>query len=251
MLLTNCVSVNTDKMEKVQIHPAHIVTGALQCTNTQRLYKETKWQTLKQRCDCHCICLFYKIVNGLTPSYLSSVLLERPAHGYNLRYSNDFPNILCRTNKYFDSFIPATISLWNGLDENVCQSETLEVFKNALNRHLSKPNPWFYNRPRKDAIHLTRFRLNCCNLNKDMFKFGLSVSNRCSCNTAVEDVFHFLFACPKYVVERDKLQTTVIQYAPFTMHTLLEGHDECSEEENRIIATSVRAYINETKRFST
>ena len=39
--------------------------------------------------------------------------------------------------------------------------------------------------------------------------------------------------------------------APFTMHTLLEGHDECSEEENRIIATSVLAYINETKRFST
>ena len=84
-----------------------------------------------------------------------------------------------------------------------------------------------------------------------MFKFGLSVSNRCSCNSSVEDVFHFLFACPKYVVERDKLQTTVIQYAPFTMHTLLEGHDECSEEENRIIATSVLAYINETKRFST
>ena len=87
-------------MEKVQIHPARIVTGALQCTNTQRLYKETKWQTLKQRHDSHCLCLFYKIVNGLTPSYLSSVLLERPAHGYNLRYSNDFPNILCCTNKY-------------------------------------------------------------------------------------------------------------------------------------------------------
>ena len=68
-----------------------------------------------------------------------------------------------------------------------------------------------------------------------MFKFGLPVSNRCSCNTAVEDVFHFLFACPKYVVERDKLQTTVIQCAPFTMHTLLEGHDECSEEENRLL----------------
>ena len=80
----------------------------------------------------------------ITPSYLSSVLLERPAHGYNLRYSNDFPNILCRTNKYFDSFIPATIRLWNGLAENVRQSETLELFKNALNRNLSKPNPWFY-----------------------------------------------------------------------------------------------------------
>ena len=118
---------------------------------------ETKWQTLKERLDCHCLCLFYKIVNCLTPSYLSSVLLERPAHGYNLRYFNDFSNILYRTNKYFESFIPATIRLWNGLAENVCQSETLEVFKNALNRNLSKPNPWFYIGPRKDAIHLTRF----------------------------------------------------------------------------------------------
>ena len=122
VLLTNCDSGNTDMMEKVQIQAARIVTGALQCT-TQRLYKETKWQTLKQRRDCHCLCLFYKIVNGLTPSYLSSVLLERPAHGYNLRFSNDCPNILCRTNKYFDSFIPATIRLWNGLAENVRQSD--------------------------------------------------------------------------------------------------------------------------------
>ena len=47
VLLTNCGSANTDKMEKVQIQTARIVTGALQCTNTQRLYKETKWQTLK------------------------------------------------------------------------------------------------------------------------------------------------------------------------------------------------------------
>ena len=54
VLLTNCGLVNTDKMEKVQIQAARIVTEALQCTNTQRLYKETKWQTLKQRRDCHC-----------------------------------------------------------------------------------------------------------------------------------------------------------------------------------------------------
>ena len=38
---------------------------------------ETKWQTLKERLDCHCLCLFYKIVNCLTPSYLSSVLLGK------------------------------------------------------------------------------------------------------------------------------------------------------------------------------
>ena len=50
---TNCGSVNTDKMEKVQIQAARIVTEGLQCTNTQRLYKETKWQILKEKRDCH------------------------------------------------------------------------------------------------------------------------------------------------------------------------------------------------------
>ena len=29
-----------------------------------------------------------------------------------------------------------------------------------------------------------------------------------------------------------------MQYAPFTMHTLLRGYDECSEKENRVIASA-------------
>ena len=48
VLLTNCGSVNTDKMEEVQIQAARIVTGTLECTNTQRLYNKTSGKHLKK-----------------------------------------------------------------------------------------------------------------------------------------------------------------------------------------------------------
>ena len=92
--------------------------------------------------------------------------------------------------------------------------------------------------------------MKCCHLNKDMHKFGLVESPTCSCNTGMEDIFHYLFVCPKHVIEWDKLQSVVLRYAPFTLHTLLEGSDQCSEMENGVIASAVITYIKDTKRFS-
>ena len=250
ILLTNCGTINNDKMEKIQIQAARIVTGAIQSTSVQRLYQETKWQTLKARREQHCLCLFYKIVNGLTPSFLSDIVPVQPQHRYNLRNLAIVPSMLCCTNRFLESFFPYTIKLWNKLPENIRQSKTLDKFKQSLTKNITKPRPWFYYGPRKESIYYARLRMKCCTLNKDMHKFGLVESPTCSCNTGVEDTFHYLFVCPKYVIERDKLQSVVLRYAPFTLHTLLEGSDQCSKMENGVIASAVITYIKNTKRFS-
>ena len=62
--------------------------------------------------------------------------------------------------------------------------------------------------------------------------------------------FPFFFVCQKYTIFRDILQTQVIRYAPFTLHTLLSGSTDYSEKENSEIVSSVLQYINDTKRFS-
>jgi hypothetical protein len=249
VLLRNCGTVNEQKLERVQLHAARIITGALQTTGTCQLYKETKWQTLRERRDYHSLCLFYKMHNGLTPDYLSSLIPEQPRHRYDLRHGTSTEAFLCRTNKLAESFLPSTIKLWNNLPEYVRQSNNLEHFKQALKHNVVKPNPLYYVGPRKYAVHLARFRMNCSTLNKYLHKFKLIPSNTCSCNTGVEDAFHYFFACPNYIIQRNKLQTFVLQYAPFTMHTLLEGSSDCSEEVNSCIVSSVLQYIEETGRF--
>ena len=250
VLLTNCGSVNAKKLEKVHLQAARIVTGAVQPTQLEQLHKETGWQTLAERRDIHCLCLFYKIVNGLTPSYLSELVPVQPVHSYNLRNMTGIQNLFCRTSRFHESFIPYATTLWNNLSGEVRHSETLIIFKNTLKKNIVKLNQLYYIGPRKDAIQLARLRMNCSTLNKHMFKFGLTNSDRCSCNQGVEDTFHFFFVCPKYTIFRDILQTQVIRYAPFTLHTLLSGAADCSEKENSEIVSSVLQYINDTKRFS-
>ena len=130
---------NTQKLEKVQVHAARIVTGALQTISIQHLYKETGCKALSARRYYHCLCLFYKITNGLTPAFLSSLIPDQPQHRYNLRNATGIPTLPCRTNRFSESFIPATIKLWNGLPENVRQSETLNIFKQTLTQNLQNP----------------------------------------------------------------------------------------------------------------
>ena len=129
VLLTNCGSVNAKKLEKVQLQAARIVTGALQPTPLAQLYKETGWQTLAERHDIHCLCLFYKIVNGLTPSYLSELVPVQPVHSYNLRNMTGIQNLFCHTSRFHESFIPYVTTLCNNLSGEVRHSETLIIFK--------------------------------------------------------------------------------------------------------------------------
>ena len=134
VLLTNCGSVNAEKLEKVQLQAARIVTEALQPTQLEQLYKETGWQALEERRDIHCLCLFYKNVNGLTTSYLSELVPAQPVHSYNLRNMTGIQNLFCRTSRFHESFIPYATTLWNNLSGEVRQSETLVIFKNTLKK---------------------------------------------------------------------------------------------------------------------
>ena len=69
-----CCDNVSDLLESVQYEFAKIVTGAMKGTGRQRLLEELAWERLRTRRLVHKLVLFFKIVNDLTPSYLSDLL---------------------------------------------------------------------------------------------------------------------------------------------------------------------------------
>ena len=66
-----CSDTESDLLDSVQYEAGKIVTGAMKWTSRQRLMCELGWEELKTRRAIHKLTLYFKIVNNLTPQYLS------------------------------------------------------------------------------------------------------------------------------------------------------------------------------------
>ena len=85
--------------ELIKLEAARISTGATKLVSVANLYIETGWKTLDARRNKHKLVFFYKMLNDLTPPYLSSIVppLVQNASRYNLRNSNHTQTIASRT----------------------------------------------------------------------------------------------------------------------------------------------------------
>ena len=70
----NCTQYEANELEKSQNEAARIVTGATRLVFVDLLYTETGWDTLISRRNKHKIITFHKMLNGLSPLYLSALL---------------------------------------------------------------------------------------------------------------------------------------------------------------------------------
>lgn len=70
----NCTQYEKYQLDKIQNEAARIATGATSLVFINSLYKEVGWESLEVRRNKHKLCLFYKMSNNLTPSYLSSLV---------------------------------------------------------------------------------------------------------------------------------------------------------------------------------
>ena len=73
----NCSIENKRNLECIQIEAARIITGATKLCSIQKLYDDTGIQTLQKRRNNHKLFQLYKILNGLTPQYLQSLIPQR------------------------------------------------------------------------------------------------------------------------------------------------------------------------------
>ena len=109
--------------------------------------------------------LFYKVINGLVPPYLS--LLLPPLLGenstYPLRNSDHNQNIKSKSQLYYNSFLPSAIREWNSLDASLKSFQSVTSLKSLSKRKLV-PSYYYYGNRKSQILH-TIIRTNCGSLN--------------------------------------------------------------------------------------
>ena len=122
------------QLEAIQIEAARTITGATKLCSITRPLDDLGWESLQSRRNKHKLTIFYKIMNGLTPNYLSDLLppLFHETTSYNLRNSNHIQTVHADTNLFFNSFIPSTIRAWNSLSDDIKSASSVASFKYRL-----------------------------------------------------------------------------------------------------------------------
>ena len=169
-----------------------------------------------------------------------------------LRNSNNYQTIARRTEIYAKSVIPSALSMWNDLETEIRESDSLQMFKNKLKRKYKRPDvPAYYiTGERFPSVHHTRMRYKCSNLNADLFNNHIKNTQTCECGAEIEDAEHYLFKCPRYRTERIQLFTETRAYHPLNVNKLLFGFANLNDEQNNTIFKHVHKFIKNTKRFS-
>jgi hypothetical protein len=250
IIWSNCTKYEKDELEKIQLEAARIATGATKLVSRQFLYDETGWEPLENRRLQHCLILFYKMVNNITPSYLSSLIPNRQQseESYVLRNHNNLPTPFCKTSLYKESFLPSTINRWNDLPINIRESPTLPSFKRAISpKSPSKPQHLYHGNRKYQVLHL-RLRTLCSGLNKHLYDKNIVNSALCHCGS-VEDNQHYFFHCPSYDDQRDLLLSVVSQLCTPSVKVLLYGNPMLDLQSNIAIIEAVHQFIKTTKRL--
>ena len=143
ILFDSCSKILSDKLESVQRQAALTCSGAYRRTKHVSLLDEMGWESLEVRRRVQKLILFYKCTRGLVPQYLCSLLTQRigDTSHYNLRNQDDYRELPFRTVRFKKSFIPSSISLWNKLQLDVRNIQTLSGLKSKLREmHYKKIN---------------------------------------------------------------------------------------------------------------
>ena len=113
----NCTTYEKIELDKIQNEAGRVVTGATKLVSIEDLYNDTKWEKLECRRQKHRLILFYKMVNGLTPAYLSTLVPPyiNDVSRYSLRNANNIQAVAARSSLYSNSFLPTAIREWNEL----------------------------------------------------------------------------------------------------------------------------------------
>ena len=247
-----CSNQESEKLEKLQLAAARIVTGLTSLASRDSLYFETGWEPLIVRRRVKLKTIMYKIYHNLVPDYLQNILPSIRSHesNYVTRQSQNYSIPKCRLNIYKSSFVPLAIDEWNSVPMEIRQSSSINSFKQRL--HVpKKPRPSYFSYGERywNIIH-TRLRHKCA-LNNDLFRCNIIDSPLCSCGKT-EDAYHFFFSCTKYSASRNDLFNAVFKIDNLHIvdtHVLLWGDNSISIDDNVKLFSNVQLFIKRSGRF--
>ena len=192
----------------------------------------------------------YKIVNNIVPLYLSELLLSRinDTVEHNSRNGSNFRSIHARTEQFKNSIILDGIKNWNRLSSDAKYIKNSQAFNRRI---TTKPeqNKLYNGFTRILNIAHAQLRINCSNLNDNLYKLHVIDNSSCSCSYRYEDCNHYFFDCPLYNGQRIKLLEVVNSLCTPDVNILLYGDSELSFPENELIFKSVELFILETDRL--
>ncbi len=250
IIWANCQEHEKKEIEDVQLDAARVVTGAVRGTSHEVIYKDCGWETLEKRRERQQMCMLYKIVNGQVPETLSQILPMQIQDrlNYNLRQGHNLVGLRTRTNAFKNSFIPATIKLWNNLDVSVRNSITLSDFKKKISGIKFKIKERYITGPKKGQIMLNRIRMGHSGLHQHLKNNHIQDEEACECGYGCENPHHYLFDCTHHTGVRqimlDKLPGIQRNVAIF-----INGDDNQSEKINKSILGAVTTFIVQSNRF--
>ena len=246
------------KLESVQYKAAIIITGTWQGTSTNKVYGLLGWEFLSHRRWFRQMCIFYKIVKGLAPVYLTSLVSQSKS----LR--NDsylLSNIPTRTKRYKRSFFPSLIYSWNNiLTADQRRYPSLNLFKSKLKLQLERNKSFnfglnFYDELKE--INQLRVGLSPLTQHKFLHNFSEIISDACLCGRP-EDSTHFFRECPIFLPQRRVLCSEIFRLTDLNLlllprkdfaQILLFGSNLLNNEKNKMILNCTKNFIKETGRF--
>ena len=187
-------------MEKVET--ALAVTGACQGSNRVKLYEELGWESLSERRMCKRVLQIHKIVDGRIPSYLRDKMPPNRRNLMNLPCV--FQDIKCRSDRYFNSFFPDAISVWNNIVSNFEYLSTLGLMTHLILLLRTKLRSTFDLHDPIYLRHLFQLRVGLIYLgyHKNRHNFADAPSDIRLCKRGVEDTSDFLLFCSFYIIHR-------------------------------------------------
>ena len=254
----NCGVGNSNRIEKLQLEAARIITGLPIFTKSDNVYEEIGWEKLEIRRHRRKLHMFYNIQNNNAPDYLCSCIppTVQSTTVYPLRNGEDIIVPFCRLTITNDSFIPSTIRKWNSLDPSTRKTESISKFKNEIKRldtHIQHVPSYYAYGPRKLNMILTQIR--CCGsfLNSDLFRVKIVSSPSCNrCGARLENAYHYFFECRAYAISREILFQN-LHWLPenckLDLQLLTCGSSDLMTEQNEMIFKQVFEYIKRSERF--
>ena len=190
------------KLESIQCNAALAITAAIIGTSREETYSELGLESLQDRRWYRKLCVFYKMLNNMSPKYLSNII-PSTTRRYSSRNANNIPLVRANTNYFMNTFFPSTVTEWNKLDLSIRKSTSLNIFKSRLLRFVrSLENSVFTCHNPIEIKYLTRIRLEFSHLRYHKFKHGFldAIDPLCSCSTVIENTVHYSFTVPTFLL---------------------------------------------------
>ena len=239
-------------IEQVQYKAALIVSGCWQGTCRVKLYDELGWESLSERRWARRMTMFYKISNGMAPSYLSDHIPERSRIDASLRSRITNPP-LSRTERYDNSFFPFCIYNWNNLDDAIKSQPSLSRFKNDITTFVRPKGTSFYGIRDNFGIKLlTKIRVSFSDLRDHRYNHNFNcASPMCSCGNDDETPTHYFLCCPRYNTLRTTYLSKISEIIGSNVSVLPNDHliQTLMYGSNVFNSVSNEAIINETILF--